>query len=78
MMLAKLEGAWSNLVLWKMLHGRRLEVDNLYSLFHDAMLFPAGSGLVCAAPGDGGDGSDRVRSQVLLWSSGQVSWQHVR
>uniref|UniRef100_A0A8C3NMZ8 FKBP prolyl isomerase 8 n=1 Tax=Cyanoderma ruficeps TaxID=181631 RepID=A0A8C3NMZ8_9PASS len=58
--------------------GRRLELDDLYSPFHDPMLFPAGSGPVCAASGDGGDGFDRVRSQVLLRSSGQVSWQHVR
>lgn len=33
---------------------------------------PAGSGPLCAAPGDGRDGFDRVRSQVLLRSSGQV------
>lgn len=37
------------------------------------MLFPAGAGLVCAAPGNGGDGFDRVRCKVLLWCSGQVS-----
>lgn len=37
------------------------------------MLYPAGSGPVRAAPGDGGDGFDRVRCKVLLRRSGQVS-----
>lgn len=37
------------------------------------MLFPAGSGPVRAALGNGGDGFDCGRCKVLLWRSGQVS-----
>lgn len=42
------------------------------------MLFPAGSGLVRAAPRNGGDGFDCVRCKVLLRHSGEVSREGTR